>query len=244
MSCTCSSVVLNCTWYCCGAVIGGSPTHGASARAGAGKNDCALTARTSGSKPRPLTELSDGHELSFASFASFASLASLASFAQSFGRSPGGSSRTAGASDAAYSSQVGLRTGNMGDTFCKHVKPTGHALERDVIDQSRAKCLKPKRTLRALRSQQKTGVPMQERYRAGRVEGDGSRAPHSRPHAVSPDVMQPLVAPRKKHPRWGPRKLLVIVPRLYPRGELPAATTVGAMLKEAGADWPSTTPRP
>jgi hypothetical protein len=36
MSCTCSSVVLNCTWYCCGPVIGRNSARSASTRAGAG----------------------------------------------------------------------------------------------------------------------------------------------------------------------------------------------------------------
>ena len=63
---------------------------------------------------------------------------------------------------------------------------------------------------------------------------DRSRAPRSHPHAVPAEVMQLLVAARKKHPRWGPRKLLVVVQRQHPRVELPAASTVGAFLKKQG----------
>ncbi len=82
----------------------------------------------------------------------------------------------------------------------------------------------------------KQGYKWKERYEAGGVEAlvDRSRAPRSHPHAVSPEVMQLLVAARKKHPRWGPRKLLVIVGRQHPRVQLPAASTVGAMLKKRG----------
>ena len=65
----------------------------------------------------------------------------------------------------------------------------------------------------------KQGYKWKERYETGGVEAlaDRSRAPHSHPHAVSPEVVQLLVAARKKHPRWGPRKLLVIVRRQHPR---------------------------
>jgi transposase InsO family protein len=82
----------------------------------------------------------------------------------------------------------------------------------------------------------KQGYKWKERYEVGGVEAlvDQSRAPHSHPHAVSADVEQLLVAARKKHPRWGPRKLLVIVKRQHPRAELPAASTVGAILKRRG----------
>ena len=82
----------------------------------------------------------------------------------------------------------------------------------------------------------KQGYKWKERYEAGGVESlvDRSRAPHSHPHAVSPEVTQLLLAARKKHPRWGPRKLLVIVQRQHPRVELPAASTVGAILKKRG----------
>ncbi|HEY8942845.1 MAG TPA: hypothetical protein VIM73_01230 [Polyangiaceae bacterium] len=38
------------------------------------------------------------------------------------------------------------------------------------------------------------------------------------------EVVQLPVAARKKHPRWGPRKLLVVVQRQHPRVELPAAS--------------------
>jgi hypothetical protein len=42
------------------------------------------------------------------------------------------------------------------------------------------------------------------------------------------------MAARRKHPRWGPKKLLVIVKRQHPRVELPAASTVGAIFKKHG----------
>jgi transposase InsO family protein len=82
----------------------------------------------------------------------------------------------------------------------------------------------------------KQGYKWKERYEAGGVLGlaDRSRAPHTHPHAVSREIQQLLVAARRKHPRWGPKKLLVIVRRQHPRVELPAASTVGAILKKQG----------
>lgn len=82
----------------------------------------------------------------------------------------------------------------------------------------------------------KQGYKWKERYEEGGVAAlvDRSRAPHSHAHAVSEDVQQLLLAARRKHPRWGPRKLLVIVKRQQPRIVLPAASTVGAILKKKG----------
>lgn len=82
----------------------------------------------------------------------------------------------------------------------------------------------------------KQGYKWRGRYEAGGVEAllDRSRAPHSHPHAVAPEVVQLLMTARKKHPRWGPKKLLVIVKRQHPRVELPAASTVGAIFKKRG----------
>ena len=73
----------------------------------------------------------------------------------------------------------------------------------------------------------KQGYKWKQRYEAGGVEAlaDRSRAPHSHPHAVSSDVVELLVTARKKHPLWGPRKLLVVVRRQHPRITLPSAST-------------------
>jgi hypothetical protein len=54
------------------------------------------------------------------------------------------------------------------------------------------------------------------------------------PHAVSADVVPLMVTARRKHPRWCPRKLLVVVRRQHPEAELPAASAVGTILKKYG----------
>jgi hypothetical protein len=72
---------------------------------------------------------------------------------------------------------------------------------------------------------------MEKLYERGGVEAlvDRSRAPHSDPHAVAPEVVQLMVTARKKHPTWGPQKLLVVVKRHHPRVVLPVASTVGEL---------------
>ena len=59
----------------------------------------------------------------------------------------------------------------------------------------------------------KTGYKWVERYELEGVAGleERSRAPLSHPHAVADDVVEKILRARKKHPRWGPRKLRVIL---------------------------------
>ncbi len=61
-----------------------------------------------------------------------------------------------------------------------------------------------------------------------------SRAPLSHPHAVADDVVEKILRARKKHPRWGPRKLRVILQRHYPQLALPATSTIGEVLRKNG----------
>src|SRR5215510_6898915 len=72
----------------------------------------------------------------------------------------------------------------------------------------------------------------QEEGRAGL--SDKSRAPGSHPNAVSESVIAMLVSARKEHPRWGPKKLVAWLRGRYPRLELPASSTVGAILRRHG----------
>ncbi len=86
------------------------------------------------------------------------------------------------------------------------------------------------------------GVSRKTGYKwVGRYESDGiasleerSRAPLSHPHAVAGHVVDKILRVRKKHPRWGPRKLLVVLQRHYPQLALPAASTVGEVLRKNG----------
>jgi transposase InsO family protein len=82
----------------------------------------------------------------------------------------------------------------------------------------------------------KTGYKWVQRYEAGGVRSlvDRSRAPQSHPHAVAAAVIDAVVALRRRHPRWGPRKLLAVLRRREPDRAWPVATTVGKILRRRG----------
>lgn len=82
----------------------------------------------------------------------------------------------------------------------------------------------------------KTGYKWIARYQEGGVSAlvDRSRAPLSHPHAVSEDVVKALLNIRARYPRWGPRKLLVILERQRPEQHLPVPSTVGDILRKHG----------
>lgn len=86
------------------------------------------------------------------------------------------------------------------------------------------------------RISRKTGYKWVERYQVLGVKGlvDRSRAPLSRPHTVPATVVEKIVAVRRRHPRWGPRKLLVVLRRQEPTSVWPAVSTVGEILKHQG----------
>lgn len=82
----------------------------------------------------------------------------------------------------------------------------------------------------------KTAYKWLKRHEAQGYEGlaDKPRAAHSRPHAVAAQVAELLVKARREHPTWGPRKLLALLHRQQPELKLPAASTVGDVLKREG----------
>ena len=82
----------------------------------------------------------------------------------------------------------------------------------------------------------KTGYKWLKRYRKGGLEAlkDQSRAPKRCPHKTDKAVEELLLETRRKHPRWGPRKLLDYLKPRHRDLALPAASTVGALLKREG----------
>jgi transposase InsO family protein len=76
------------------------------------------------------------------------------------------------------------------------------------------------------------------RYEAEGLEGlrDRSRAPRSCPHRISPVMESLVLAMREQHPTWGPRKIRARLGELRPDllGDLPAASTLGALLVREG----------
>ncbi len=82
----------------------------------------------------------------------------------------------------------------------------------------------------------KTGYKWLERFEQEGFVGlqSRSRAPNTRPWALSHCMARRLVALREKRPHWGPRKLLGWLALHEPQLELPAASTVGELLKREG----------
>lgn len=82
----------------------------------------------------------------------------------------------------------------------------------------------------------KTGYKWLERYHKHGAPGltDRSHTAHRRPHSVSQRVVEKLVEARLKHPTWGPRKLVAWLTAKSPQLVMPAASTVGELLKRLG----------
>lgn len=82
----------------------------------------------------------------------------------------------------------------------------------------------------------KTGYKWLNRFREGGLAAlaDWSRAPRRTPHAVPEPVAELLLATRRNHPTWGPRKLIAYLKRRHQDICLPAISTVGDLLKRHG----------
>jgi putative transposase len=93
---------------------------------------------------------------------------------------------------------------------------------------------------RAFGISRKTGYKWRERYQTEGVTGlsERSRAPHTHPQAIPPELAALLIAARAAHPTWGPRKLLAWVAPQHPDQVFPAASTVGDLLHDAGLTVP------
>lgn len=63
---------------------------------------------------------------------------------------------------------------------------------------------------------------------------DDSRAPRTHPNRTSDELVELVLAARKTHPRWGPRKLKALLERQHPGVTFPAASTIGTVLKSHG----------
>jgi hypothetical protein len=81
----------------------------------------------------------------------------------------------------------------------------------------------------------KTGDKFKQRYARLGVAGlgDRSRAPKVIPHRTPPELVEVLIAERKRHPTWGPKKLKNVLERRLEQS-LPAASTVGDILARNG----------
>ena len=82
----------------------------------------------------------------------------------------------------------------------------------------------------------KTGYKWLGRFGEEGPEGlaDRSRKPHRSPNKTPEEIEALLVEFRRRHPRWGADKILVVLGRRHPELELPARSTVAAILKREG----------
>jgi putative transposase len=82
----------------------------------------------------------------------------------------------------------------------------------------------------------KTGYLWVDRYEAEGVAGlqDRSRRPHTSPQTTDAALIAALVEQRRRHPRWGAKKLLAVVKRDQPDAAWPARSTVCEALKARG----------
>ena len=86
----------------------------------------------------------------------------------------------------------------------------------------------------------KTGYKWIQRYESFGAEGlaDQSRRPHNCPHQTDEKIITSIIEVRRKHPTWGPKKLLKIISDKQPGWELPAISTAADILKREGLILP------
>ncbi len=82
----------------------------------------------------------------------------------------------------------------------------------------------------------KTGYKWIDRYTENGVEGlrDRSRKPRSHPRKTPEYIVKEVLKVRKRHPLWGPLKILKIIERQNRGWELPCRTTVYDILRRNG----------
>ena len=82
----------------------------------------------------------------------------------------------------------------------------------------------------------KTGYKWIGRYEDYGSKGleDRSTKPYSCPHKTKYTIVKTIKMARKKHPSWGPKKLLDLLSRRHPDWEYPAISTTADILKRAG----------
>jgi putative transposase len=86
----------------------------------------------------------------------------------------------------------------------------------------------------------KTGYKWLGRYMREGLSGlqEKPRMPRHCPHRIAPDIAAVLLEAKRLHPNWGPRKILPYVARHHPALALPAASSTGALFRNAGLSRP------
>jgi transposase len=82
----------------------------------------------------------------------------------------------------------------------------------------------------------KTGYKILARWERDGAAGldDLSRSPKHHPNQTPAEIEAQVLALRRAHMRWGPRKLRSWLESRHPRKAWPAASTIGALLQREG----------
>jgi putative transposase len=86
----------------------------------------------------------------------------------------------------------------------------------------------------------KTAYKWVDRYGADPERGllEQSRAPKMHGRAMADEIRKAVLAVRRAHPRWGPKKLRAILQERQPARDWPAASTIGDLLRREGLSEP------
>ena len=82
----------------------------------------------------------------------------------------------------------------------------------------------------------KTGYKWIDRYLRHGPAGleELSRRPRRSPNQTGDEIVSAILAARRRHPRWGGRKLLALMRKQHPRWHLPGRSTASEILKRHG----------
>lgn len=107
---------------------------------------------------------------------------------------------------------------------------------RDFIDDYRRQLYSMTELCAHYGISHRVGYKWIARYETLGYEGlvDARRTPRTCPHRTPDAISELILAARKAHPTWGPRKLIPYLARRHPGWMWPAASTVGAILKRHG----------
>ena len=83
-----------------------------------------------------------------------------------------------------------------------------------------------------------TGYKWLARWEQGEGLNDRSRAPHSNPRGIPHAQQEALLSLRRRHPQWGPKKLLAVMEERHPSAAWPAPSSIGELLRRAGLTHP------
>ena len=86
----------------------------------------------------------------------------------------------------------------------------------------------------------KTGYKWIDRYKREGVAGlqDQSRAPKNHPNQISEEIKEAILAVRRAHATWGPKKLRVLLEQGDPKELWPMPSTIGDIIKCHGLSIP------